>query len=408
MFQKKLSLAALALGAVASGSSVAAEAQNDGFKVDLDLRTFYMNRDFDNDIPDTIAAGQAFKLNIASPYFGGLVGFDATVTEVVALENDKTDNTSDVLAKGGEGYTAVENLFVKVKPVENVNIRAGRMVMMTPLLNDLQSRLSAPSTQAVYADIALDNLSMYAFYTDEASRNTREGFYEYEANGEDYDIRSVGGTYKFANGASIELQHAVADDYLKQSWFNVAYPTKMGEYDVTLDARHMRGSDDGHLYGGDYDSNLTSLTASFGKGAWKYTVNYQTVGGDDGYNVKWDGKGASRHDDTQYFTYGAVQLLDFDADDEQSLQFRVDYTVPSIPGLHLMARHTQSWDVDTATDTDAKRHETNFDAKYTVQSGKAKDLSVQLRVAHINGDLIQGIRRVNDVRLIVDYPINLL
>jgi len=407
MFQKKLSVAALAFGAVASGSSIAAEAQNDGFKVDLGLRTFYMNRDFDQGIPDTIAAGQAFKLDVASPYFGGFIGFDATVTEVVALEDDKTVNTSDVLATGGKGYTAVEKLYVKLKPLDNVNIRAGRMVMMTPLLNDLQSRLSAPSTQAVYGDIALDNLSLYAFYSDEASRNTDEGFQKYEANGEDYDITSVGGTYKFANGASIEVQHAVADDYKKQSWFNVAYPTKMGEYDVTLDARHMRGSDDGILLA-DYDSNLTSLTARFAKGDWAYTVNYQTVGGDDGYNIKWDGSGTERNDDSQYFTYGAVQLLDFDADDEQSLQFRVDYDMPSLPGLHLMARHTQSWDVDYAGGTDGKRHETNFDAKYTVQSGKAKDLSVQLRVSHVNGDVIQGIGRVNDIRLILDYPINLL
>ncbi|WP_415883844.1 OprD family outer membrane porin [Neptuniibacter sp. QD72_48] len=401
MFQKKLSVAALAFGAVASGSSIAAEAQNDGFKVDLGLRTFYMNRDFDQGIPDTIAAGQAFKLDVASPYFGGFVGFDATVTEVVALENDKTDNLSDVLAAGGNGYTAVENLYVKLKPLDNVNIRAGRMVMMTPLLNDLQSRLSAPSTQAIYGDIALDNMNLYAFYSDEASRNTRQGFDEYEVNGEDYGIASVGGDYTFANGLKAEVQYAVADDYMKQSWLNLTYPTKMGEYDVTLDARHMRGEDDGHLLA-DYDSHLTSLTARFAKGNWAYTVNYQTVGGNDGYNVQWGGQ-----DDTQYFTYGAVQLLDFNADDEQALQFRVDYDVPSIPGLHLMARHTEAWDIDYDGGTDGQRRETNLDAKYTVQSGKAKDLSVQLRVAQVNGD-DSVVPNISDIRLILDYPINLL
>lgn len=402
MFQKKLSLAALALGAVASGSSVAAEAQNDGFKVDLDLRTFYMNRDFEGpNVSDTIAAGQAFKLNVASPYFGGFIGFDATVTEVIALENDKTDNLSDVLAQGGKGYTAVENLYVKVKPAENVNIRAGRMVLMTPLLNDLQSRLSAPSTQAIYGDVALDNLNLFAFYSDEASRNNKQGFDEYEVNGEDYEIASIGGDYTFENGLKAQIQYAVADDYKKQSWLNLTYPTKLGEYDVTLDARHMRGKDDGHLLS-DYDSHLTSLTARFAKGNWAYTVNYQTVGGDDAYDVNWGGQ-----DDTQYYVYGAVQLLDFNADDEQSIQFRVDYDVPSIPGLHLMARHTEAWDIDYTGGTDGQRRETNFDAKYTVQSGKAKDLSVQLRVAQVNGD-DSVIPNISDIRLILDYPMSLL
>lgn len=398
MFQKKLSVVALALCAVASSSSMAAESQ-DGFKVDLDLRTFYMNRDWKGD-NDTEAAGQAFKLNVASPYFGGIVGFDATITQVVELSDSKMLKSSDVLTADGDGYTAVEKLYVKLKPLDNVNLRAGRMVMMTPLLNDLQSRLSAPSTQAVYGDIALDNLNLYAFYSDEASRNNSQDFSDYTANGEDYGIASIGGGYKFANGVNAQIQYAVADDYLKQSFFNVTYPTKFSDYDVTLDAIHMRAEDDGALYGSDYDSNLTSLTARFANGAMAYTVNYQTVGGDDGYNMQWGGQ-----DDSQFFTYGAVQLLDFNANDIQALQFRVDYDVPALRGLHLMARHTQAWDIDTGAMTDGKRRETNFDAKYTVQSGKAKDLSVQLRVAHVDGN---SIPRINDVRLILDYPVNLL
>ncbi|MAY43625.1 MULTISPECIES: OprD family outer membrane porin [unclassified Neptuniibacter] len=397
MFNKKLSIAALALSTVASGSAFATE--NDGYKVDLDLRTFYMDRDWEVG-EDTLAAGQAFKLSVASPYYGGVIGFDATVTHVVELMDDKTIRSSDVLTPEGNGYTTVENLYVKLKPAENVNLRAGRMVMMTPLLNDLQSRLSAPSTQAVFGEASFDNAGVYAFYSDEASKNNSESFTEYRANGEDYSIASLGGTYKFANGVSSHIQYAVADDYLKQSFFNVTYSTKLSDYDVTLDAIHMRGSDDGALYGSDYDSNLTSLTAKFAKGNWAYTVNYQTVGGDDGYNIKWGGQ-----DDTQFFTYGAVQLLDFNANDIQALQFRVDYDVPSLPGLHLMARHTEGWDIDTGSVTDGERRETNFDAKYTVQSGKAKDLSVQLRVAHVDGN---SIPRINDVRLIMDYPINLL
>lgn len=399
MFQKKLSVLALAAAAAASGSAVAADAQ-DGYKVSVDSRTFYMNRDFAEGINDTHAAGQAFKLNVASPYYGGVIGFDTTITKVVELLDDKTIRSSDVLDDNGDGYTAVENLLLKIKPLENVNIKAGRMVMMTPLLNDLQSRLSAPSTQAIYGDIALDNLNLYAFYSDEASRNQSQDFSAYSANGEEYEISSIGGSYKFENGLSTQAQYAVADDYLKQSFFNVSYPTQLADYDVMLDAVHMRGEDDGALYGSDYDSNLTSLTARFAKGDWAYTVNYQTVGGDDGYNVQWGGQ-----DDTQYFTYGAVQLLDFNAKDIQALQFRVDYDVPALPGLHLMARHTQAWDIDTGSMTDGKQRETNFDAKYTVQSGKAKDLSVQLRVAHVDGDAVP---RINDIRLIVDYPFSIL
>ncbi|MEH6628460.1 MAG: OprD family outer membrane porin [Motiliproteus sp.] len=402
LFQKKLGAAVLALGAVASGSCAAADVQNDSYKVDLGLRTFYMNRDFGQGLNDTHAAGQAFKLNISSPYYGGVVGFDVSVTQVVELLDDKTIRSSDVLNEEGDGYTAVENLYVKFKPLDNVKIRAGRMVITTPLLNDLQSRLSAPSTQAITGEVTLDNLGVYAFYSDEASRNNSQGFSEYKANGEDYSIVSVGASYKTAKGLKAQVQYAVADDYLKQSFFNLTYRTKLADYDVTLDVIHMRGEDDGALYGSDYDSSLTSLTARLARGQWAYTANYQTIGGDDGYALKWGGQ-----DDTQYFTYSAIQLLDFNADDEQSLQLRVDYDVTSILGLHLMARHTEAWDIDSGSITDGQRRETNFDARYKVQSGKAKDLSLHLRVAHVNGDAAI-IPRINDIRLILDYPLSLL
>ncbi|MCW8884603.1 MAG: OprD family porin [Motiliproteus sp.] len=390
------------MGAVASVSGVAAEVQEEGYKVDLDLRTFYMNRDFDQGLNDIHAAGQAFKLNVYSPYYGGVVGFDITVTEVVELLDDETIRSSDVLNEEGNGYTAVENLYLKFKPVENVNIRAGRMVIMTPLLNDMQSRLSAPSTQAISADATFGELGLYGFYSNEASRNNSQDFGKYRANGEDYEIASVGGSYKFSNGLKTQIQYAVADDYLKQTFINLTHETKLSDYDVMLDLIFMHGEDDGALYGSDYDSNLTSLTARFSKGNLAYTVNYQTVGGDDGYNIQWGGQ-----DDSQFYTWGAVQLLDFNADDEQSLQFRVDYDVPSVPGLHLMARHTEAWDIDSGAITDGERRETNLDAKYTVQSGKAKDLSLHLRVAHVDGDSAV-IPEITDIRLILDYPLSLL
>jgi imipenem/basic amino acid-specific outer membrane pore len=402
MFQKKLSVAVLALGAVASGMSVAAEVQNDGYKVDLGLRTFYMNRDFDQGLNDTHAAGQAFKLNVYSPYYGDVVGFDVTFTEVIELLDDEVVRSSDVLNEEGDGYTAVENLYLKFKPSDNLGIRVGRMVLVTPLLNDLQSRLSAPSTQAISFDYKQNNLGVYGFFSNEASRNNSQDFSRYKANGEEYEIASVGGTYDFGNGLQTHLQYAVADDYLKQSFVNLTYNTKVGNYDAMFDAIFMHGEDDGALFGSDYDSNLTSLTARFAKGNLAYTINYQNVGGDDGYNIQWGGQ-----DDTQYFTYGAVQLLDFNADDEQSIQFRIDYDVPSVPGLHLMARHTEAWDIDSGSITNGERRETNLDAKYTVQSGKAKDLSLHLRYAHVDGDSAI-IPRITDIRLILDYPLSLL
>ena len=398
---KKLTAAIMALGALSSVQVNAAEGDNE-FDVDLGFRTFYMNRDFDAGTPDTIAAGQAIRLDVKSPMWNDMIGFGVSAVTVAELIDEKTVNSSDVLNPEGDGYTTLEQAFIKFKPLDNVQINAGRMVLMTPLLNDLTSRISAPSTQGVHATATFEKGSLYGIYSDKASMNNQEGFVSYSKNGQDYEIVSLGGTYKFDNGLSTHVQYAVADDYQKQSYYNLAYNTKLGENDLMLDIAHMRGEDDGALYGSDYDSNLTGLTARLSTGNLAYTLAYQTVGGDDAYDQKWGGD-----DNTQFFTWGAVQLLDFNAKDEQSLQARIDYDVPSIPGLHLMARHTESWDIDHSGGTDGKRHETNFDVKYTLQEGKAKGLSMRLRVAKADGDATV-VPRINDIRFIVDYKTDIL
>ncbi|MBE9399402.1 outer membrane porin, OprD family [Pontibacterium sp. N1Y112] len=398
---KKLTIAVMALSALSSAQVIAADT-DDKMQVNLGLRTFYMNRDFDAGIPDTIAAGQAFRAEFLSPFWNDMIGVDASVVHVAKLEGDKTVNSSDVLTTSGDGYTTLEQAYIKIKPTDNLNIRAGRMILMTPLLNDLTSRISAPSTQAIHATASFDGGEIYGIYSDKASMNNDEDFKAYSANGEDYDVASIGGSYAFANGLSTHIQYGVADDYQKQAYFNIAYPAKVGDYDLMLDLTHMRGEDDGDLYGRDYDSNLTGLTARLSQGNLAYTIAYQTVGGSDAYDQKWGGA-----DNTQFFTWGAVQLLDFNAKDEQSLQARIDYDVPGIPGLHLMARHTESWDIDHAGGDDGQRHETNVDVKYTLQDGAAKGLNLRLRVANVDGD-DAVVPRINDIRFIVDYKTNLL
>lgn len=400
-FFKARNLLLLSVAAATTPYTLAAST-SDSLQINLDLRSFYMNRDFDQGIPDTDAGGQAFRISADSPYYGGKIGFTLASTQGLALRSGDGINMSNVLADQGESYATVEDAYIKLRPLENLNLRAGRMVMATPLLNSQRSRLSAGSVQAIYADLNINQISLYGFYADEASLATSQDFTSYSQNGKEYAISSIGSAYQLDNGLNLQAQLASADDFLKQTYLNASFPTKLFDNSLMLDATHMRGADNGDLYGRDYNSHLTSLTGRLITGNLTYTLNYQTIGGDDAYALQWGGQ-----DDTQYYTYGAVQLLDFNARDEQSLQFRIDYDVPSIPGLHLMARHTESWDIDTATTGNAKRRETNFDVQYSVTSGKAKGLSTRLRVAQARGDA-EAVPRINDIRLILDYPFSLL
>ncbi len=84
-----------------------------------------------------------------------------------------------------------------------------------------------------------------------------------------------------------------------------------------------------------------------------------------------------------------------------------------------MARHLRGYDVDGSKvsadsayaglyGSDGKHNETDIEAKYVVQTGPAKDLSLRIRQAFHRANSDQGEGDLSEFRLIVDYPISVL
>jgi len=193
----------------------------------------------------------------------------------------------------------------------------------------------------------------------------------------------------------------VAEDYLRQTYLNASYPIQFASGDsLLLDAHYYDGSDDGDLYGSDYDSSLFNLAGRYNTGDLTLTLSYQSVGGESGYDYSWDGFNKDNH---ILMVWNSVQYLDFNSQDEQSLQLRADYQVAGVPGLSLMARHTKGWDIDSGVDDDLEEQETDLEAKYVFQSGGLEGLSLRLRVAHVESDQFSD---VDEVRLIANYGFN--
>ena len=88
-----------------------------------------------------------------------------------------------------------------------------------------------------------------------------------------------------------------------------------------------------------------------------------------------------------------------------------------VQGLTFMTRYVSGDDIDgTKVDSssayrnrygeDGKHHELNLEAKYVVQAGPAKNLSLRLRQAWHRANAAQGEGDLSDLRLIVEYPIS--
>ena len=119
------------------------------------------------------------------------------------------------------------------------------------------------------------------------------------------------------------------------------------------------------------------------------------------------------------FLANSVARSDFNAEGEKSYQARYDINMATfgIPGLSFMTRYVKGWDIDgsnTPTNSaytglygeDGKHHETNFEAKYVVQSGSLKDLSLRLRQANTRATAYES--DLDEVRVIIEYPLAIL
>lgn len=375
--------------------------------LNINLRTLYFNRDFRQGTDqDRVAASQAVRVDYISPYFNNAVGFDASVFGALKLDGRGGDENIGMLKADGtstESYAKLGQAFIKLKLSETTELRAGRMVLSSPLLYDDDSRSTPSSTQAVTLNSKLGSADVYAIYSDRAVNMADTHFRKYEANGETYGLYVLGGSYGFDNGLSLQVAHGVAEDYLRQTYLNASYPFDLSNGDnVLVDAHYYYGTDDGDLYGADYQSSLFNLAGRYTTGNLTLTLSYQNIGGDNGYDYSWDG---FNNDNNILMVWNSVQYLDFNSADEQSFQVRADYEVASAPGLSLMARHTSGWDIDSNTQTDATESETDLEAKYVFQTGSLEGLSLRARVAHIESEQFDN---VDEVRLIANYGFSAL
>ncbi|MNH22649.1 Porin D precursor [compost metagenome] len=102
------------------------------------------------------------------------------------------------------------------------------------------------------------------------------------------------------------------------------------------------------------------------------------------------------------------------------LRYDLDMASYGVPGLTFMTRYGRGSDIDYGDAngvymrrdsegnplTDQKRWERDIEAKYVVQSGTFKDLSLRMRQATTRATAFES--DLDEVRLIVEYPLTLL
>jgi hypothetical protein len=228
-------------------------------------------------------------------------------------------------------------------------------------------------------------------------------------------IGYAGGDYQVNKHLSVSLYTSRLKDAWDQYYFGSAASYPLND-DVSLfgDFNYYKAVDEGKKRLGEFDNNIWSARLGVKIGAHSLALSHQRNNGDDDFDYL-------RMSDS-IFLNNSIQYSDFNSPRERSwmLAYNLDMQAFGIPGLTFMTRYGKGTGADysnansvymrrdAAGDplTDQRRWERDIEAKYVVQGGNLKDLSLRLRQATVRSSAFES--DLEEVRLIVEYPLAIL
>jgi imipenem/basic amino acid-specific outer membrane pore len=396
-------------------------------KLSVLLRNYYFNTDRGEGRADQKDWSQAFLATYQSGFTQGVVGFGVDAFGYWGLKLD-----------AGSGRTGTGNLpvgsdgdpddsygraggAVKMR-VSNTILQYGEMSPVAPVFAQSVSRLM-PQTATGFNLLSTDisNLSIDAGHftsgTDQVNTNSDGELWATYAHVATPTVDYAGGKYTISDNLSVSLYGSKFEDIWNQYYGNTKLLVPIDkDQAVTFDFNVYRTLDSGQAKAGEIDTTAAGLSAAYRYSAHTLTLAYQQVEGDQPFD--YVGFGDTGRAGGSILLPNSVQYSDFNGPGEKSWQARYDLNMApyGIPGLTFMVRHLRGFDIDGSNVTsgayvnkygrDDKEFETNAEARYVVQSGAAKNLSMRLRTAWHRGDLTTGGTQ-NQLRVITEYPLSI-
>jgi imipenem/basic amino acid-specific outer membrane pore len=423
---------ALALAVTAGTTQLAfasAQSESKGFvedsSFDIFNRVLYMNRDFRNGGENSKhvtkpvgerngyreETGLGIRLLFESGFTQGTVGVGVDAHSLSSIKLDSGDGRYGTgqfdQDSDGSGEDTQSEVGGAVKfRLSNSVLKYGNQFVASPVFSTDDSRILpevATGTYLVSNEIEGLELSAGRFTALSGQESTDRDTFELKSA----DI--VGASYAFTDNLSASIHASDVEDYWKKYYGNLNYTLPLAEEQALNFDFNIYKTDYEDEYSADEfdDNTVWSLAAAYSLGAHKFTLAYQRSSGDHAYDYGVDGNGT-------VWLNNSVQYSDFIGEDEKSYQARYDLDMTSygVPGLSFMTRYIYGDDITVeGFEEEGKEHEWNFETKYVIQEGAAKDLSFRLRHAiwRANDAYNDAYGAdLNDTRLIVEYPLDVL
>jgi len=422
----KWSVIAMAVAAGTSQMALASsQSESEGFVEGSSLtilnRNLYMNRDFRddgnarnapyNDVQSYRESwGHGFIGTFESGFTQGTigVGVDAIGLLGVKLDSGRGRVGNGLFPTDSEGRARDDysqaGAAIKFR-ASNTVLKYGTQFVALPVFSTDDSRIIPETAQGtIITSSEIEGLELNAGRFTALSAQTDPG-HDSKLGGALESINLIGGTYAISDALSSSLYysdvqvHEAAD--FEKFYGNLNYNMELGADQALAFDFNIYKTD---VDAADSDNVIWSLASTYSFGAHGLTVAYQQNSGDAGYDYGVDGGGT-------IWVANSVQYSDFQGEDEKSWQARYDLNMASygVPGLSFMTRYVNGYDISTDTG-EGKEREWDVEAKYVVQDGAAKDLSLRVRHAKYwsNSDYSDYGPDLTDLRLIVEYPLSIL
>jgi hypothetical protein len=431
-------VAALAL--VGSARTMTAHAEEHGFVEDSTLnllsRNFFLHNDYrtgHNGQSYRQEWAQGFIANLKSGFTQGEVGVsvDAHAFYGLKLDGGRGHAGTGLLPLDSQGRAEDEyssaGAALKLR-YSKTTLKFGEMEVETPVFDTGDKRLQPEYATGFFLDsqevkgVRLVAGHFTAFKNQNGS-SSQEDFDGYGASTRNGSISLAGIELSGDGPLGGSLYASQLSDTWQQYYGNLHLNQSLSaNSSLLLDGNLYRTLDTGNADAGSINNTAYSLSAKYRLGAQAFTLAWQKIEGD----TPFDFVGG----DSIYLA-NSIKYADFNGAHEQSWQARydLDFGTLGAPGLKFMTRYVSGERIDgthasqggayNPFDGDVGRYqpiqgkngrhwERDIDLKYTVQSGPAKDLSLDVSHVSHRGNTAQAGDDIDRLYLVIEYPLDLL
>lgn len=439
----------LSLACVQASADVQAARTSDfvkDTKVSATLRNFYFNRDFRHGYSSATGTNafkpvamrngrseewaQGIMTNLSSGLTPGIVGvgFDAFGFLGVRLDSGGGRAGLRLMPLDSEGHPQTDffksGASIKLKYAGGV-FQYGNLFPNVPVLSVNTARLfpSSATGWMLGWDQGLIHADVGHFFAQggvDSTNNDDRLTLDYGLPVKLQSINYAGIKYSLFPELKVSGYVSELEDVWYQYYggFNYKLPISPKSA-ITLDGNVYHTADTGQALADTISNTTWSLAMGYRYLAHSVMFAYQKVDSDE--PMDWVGFGTQGGG---IMLSNAVQYSTFTEANERSLQLRydLDFAPYGLPGLSLMARYIRGDQISNSNSDNlfyarryvypegsSPRHwERDVEIRYVVQSGPARNLAVRLRQATHRSST--GYRHVDldELRVIVDYPLSIL